>query len=139
MLRKGQLLIIGFLALTFSVKAQEVSKELVKLDPLAPSATLESFAKTHYDQLVKEHEAKLAELAKSGVFIVKSDTVLSVDKPLKIAFAWPVSYGQNITDKSNVKRDPYTMTLYPAKDSANKDAVQKWQISFKDGTVKTIQ
>jgi hypothetical protein len=139
MRRTGQLLIIGLLALTFSIKAQEVSKELGKLDPLAPSATLENLAKTHYDQLVKEHDAKLAELAKSGVFIVKSDTVLSVDKPLKIAFAWPVSYGQKLADKSNEKRDPYTIMLYPGKDSANKDAVQKWQISYKDGTVKAIQ
>ncbi len=133
---------IGVIAaglLSFPVRAQEISKELVKLDPFTASATLDNLGKTHYEQLVKEHEAKLAEMAKAGVVIVRSDTALSVDKPTKIAFAWPVSNGQKLSDKSNIKRDPYTLTLSPAKDSANKDVAQKWQVSFKDGSVKAIQ
>lgn len=129
----------GLFILTQCITAQEISKELAKLDPFTASAALDNLGKTHYDQLIKEHEAKLADLAKGGVTIIKADVVLSVDKPAKIAFAWPVSAGQKLIDKSNIKRDPYVMTLYPAKDSANKDIAQKWQISYADGSVKAIQ
>lgn len=129
----------GFFFIAQSIAAQEISKDLVKLDTYTASAILDNLGKTHYDQLVKEHEAKLAELAKSGITIIKADIILSVEKPVKIAFAWPVSLGQKLSDKSNVKRDPYVMTLYPAKDSANKDIAQKWQISYADGSVKAIQ
>lgn len=129
----------GILLMTQTMTAQEISKDLAKLDPFTATETLDNFGKTHHDQLVKEHEAVLAELAKSGVVIITADMVLTVDKPAKIAFAWPVSSGQKLSDKSNVKRDPYIMTLFPAKDPSNKDIAQKWQISYNDGSVKAIQ
>ncbi|MBL7995386.1 hypothetical protein JNM05_08440 [bacterium] len=129
----------GIFLFNHTVAAQDISKDLAKLDPFTASATLDNLGKTHYGQLVKEHEVKLAELAKTDVVIIKADVVLSVEKPVKIAFAWPVSYGQKLADKSNIKRDPYIMTLYPGKDSANKDVAQKWQISYVDGSVKAIQ
>ena len=129
----------GFLLFNHAIAAQDISKDLAKLDPFTATATLDNLGKTHYDQLVKEHEAKLAELAKTDVVIIKADVVMSVEKPVKIAFAWPVSYGQKLSDKSNVKRDPYIMTLYPGKDAANKDVAQKWQITYADGSVKAIQ
>lgn len=122
-----------------ALTAQEISKDLAKLDPYTASATLDNMGKTHYEQLVKDHEAKLAELTKAGVVIIKADAVMSVDKPVKIAFAWAVSNGQKLADKSNVVREPYVMTLYPAKDTANKDIAQKWQITYADGSVKAIQ
>jgi hypothetical protein len=127
------------LVLSFaSARAQEISKELGKLDPNTATSVLDEMGKKHYDQLVKEHEAQLAELAKAGVIIIKADTLINADKPVKIAFNWPVSYGQKLSDKSNLKRPPLTMTLNPAKDPGGKDAVQKWQISYKDGTAKTV-
>lgn len=128
----------GLFFMSAAVTAQEISKDLAKLDPYTASATLDNLGKTHYEQLVKDHETKLAELAKAGVVIIKADAVMSVDKPVKIAFAWPVSNGQKLSDKSNVAREPYVMTLYPAKNTANKDVPQKWQITFADGTVKAI-
>lgn len=128
----------GLFFMSTAVTAQEISKELAKLDPFTASATLDNMGKTHYEQLVKDHETKLAELAKAGVVIIKADAVMPVDKPVKIAFAWPVSNGQKLSDKSNVAREPYVMTLYPAKDTANKDVAQKWQITYADGTVKAI-
>ena len=132
------ILAAGLFFVNVAVTAQEISKDLAKLDPYTASATLDNLGKTHYEQLVKDHETKLAELAKAGVVIIKADVVMSVDKPVKIAFAWPVSNGQKLSDKSNVAREPYVMTLYPAKDTANKDVPQKWQITFADGTVKAI-
>jgi hypothetical protein len=127
------------LLFTVSVYGQEVSKELFKLDPFTATAALDELGKKHYDQLVKEHEAKLSEFAKAGVLIIRADTVINAEKPVKIAFAWPVSYGQKLSDKSNVKRDPNIITLNPAKDPAGKDAVQKWQVTYKDGTAKAIE
>lgn len=129
----------GLFLLAHSISAQEISKDLAKLDPFTASATLDNLGKTHYEQLVKEHDAKLAELTKAGVVIIKADIVLTVDKPTKIAFAWPVSSGQKLSDKSNIKREPYVITLYPAKDGTNKDLAQKWQVSYNDGSVKAIQ
>ena len=126
------------IAFVTSVQAQEISKELAKLDPWTSTAALDDLARKHSDQLAKEHEAKLAELAKSGVIIVKEDMVINADKPMKFAFGWAVSYGQKLSDKSNLKRDPSIFVLYPAKDAAGKDATQKWQITYKDGTVKAL-
>lgn len=125
--------------LVASVHGQEVSKELAKLDPYTATGTLNELGRKHYDQLVKEHETRLAELAKAGILIVRSDTSINADKPVKIAFGWPISYGQKLSDKSNLKRDPNVMILYPAKDPAGKDATQKWQISYKDGTAKAVE
>ncbi len=127
------------LILVTSARAQEVSKELGKLDPFTSTAVLNDLGKKHADQLVKEHEIRLAELAKTGVVIVRSDTSINADKPVKIAFGWPVSYGQKLSDKSNLKRDPNVMILYPAKDAAGKDATQRWQITYRDGTAKAIE
>ena len=139
MLKSICIFIFGLLFINLSVTAQEISKDLAKLDPYTASATLDNMGKTHYEQLVKDHETKLAELTKAGVVIIKADVVLTVEKPVKIAFAWPVSNGQKLSDKSNLIREPYVMTLYPAKDTANKDIAQKWQITYADGSVKAIQ
>jgi hypothetical protein len=132
---------LSFFLLFFaaSIYGQEVSKELNKLDPFTSTATLDELGKKHYDQLVKEHEAKLSELAKGGVLIIRADTLITADKPVKIAFGWPVSNGQKLSDKSNLKREPNVITLNPAKNPDGKDASQKWQITFKDGTAKAIE
>ena len=102
--------LISLMVIT-SLRAQEVSKELGKLDPYTSTAVLNELGKKHYDQLAKEHEAKLAELAKAGVLIIRADTAISADKPTRIAFGWPISYGQKLSDKSNIKRDPNVLTL----------------------------
>ncbi|HMW33244.1 MAG TPA: hypothetical protein PLH27_10755 [bacterium] len=133
--------ILTFLLFTgaISVYAQEVSKQLERLDPGTATANLDNFGKTHSEQITAAHQARLGELIKAGTIIIRQDTMITADKPVKIAFNWPVASGQNLKDKSVVKRDPQVMTLYPAKDPSNKDIPQRWQVTYKDGTVKAIQ
>ncbi|MBX7150032.1 hypothetical protein K1X84_00230 [bacterium] len=115
------------------------AQDLAKLDPNTATDVLDKLGKEHYAKLVKDHEAKLAELEKAGTQIIKADITLTVVKPTPIAFAWPVSSGQKLADKSNVARSPYVMTLYPTKDLTGKDVAQKWQISYATGTIKAIE
>jgi len=126
------------LALLFScalLRAQDISK----LDATSQTSMLDQAGRTLYAKLLKDHEAKLAELSKAGVVIVRKDTMLSVDKMTSIAFGWPASNGQKGTDKSNLARAPYTIVLNPAKNPENKDVVQKWQINFASGSVSAIE
>lgn len=129
---------ICFALLMLAVSAT-VAQDLAKLDPNTATDVLDKLGKEHYAKLVKDHEAKLAELEKAGVQIIKADITLTVVKPTQIAFAWPVSSGQKLADKSNVARAPYVMKLYPTKDLAGKDAAQKWQISYATGAIKAIE
>ncbi len=116
--------------------AQEISKELAKLDPGTLSNTLDNLGKIHADQLASEHAARLADLSKAGVVVIRQDTLLNVDKPMQVVFNWPVSYGQQFKNKSEEVRGPFVISLYPAKDPNNKDVVQKWRVNYKDGSVK---
>lgn len=122
-----------------SLAAQDLYKELSKLDPNSVTAIVDGFGKKHADQLVNDHTAQLAELEKSGVQIIRGDILLAVDKPTKIAFAWPVAGGQKASDKSVIKRDPYVMTLYPTRDATGKETAQKWQVTYAAGTVKAVE
>lgn len=136
---------IGFLIFVVSaagwrsLAAQDLYKELSKLDPNSVTAVVDGFGKKHADQLVMAHNAQLAELEKSGVQIIRGDIVLTIDQATKIAFAWPVAGGQKASDKSVIQRNPYVMTLYPTKDATGKEAAQKWQITYAAGTVKAIE
>ena len=124
---------------SISLYGQDVSKQLERLDPGTATVNLDNLGKTHSDQISASHQARLADLIKAGTIIIRQDTMITADKPLKIAFSWPVASGQNLKDKSVIKRDPQIMTLYPAKDAANKDVAQRWQINYKEGTIKAIQ
>lgn len=136
------------LVLTFSIVltwtcrtvfAQDLFKELSKLDPNSVTEVVDGYGKKHADHVVKMHEAKLAELQTAGVQIIRGDIVLNIEQPTRIAFAWPVASGQKLTDKSVLVREPYVMTLYPTKDPTGKDVVQKWQITYATGAVKAVE
>jgi hypothetical protein len=123
---------------SLSAAAQDLSRELSKLDPLAQTAIVDDYGKKHAEQLARGHEERLAELEKAGVKLVRADVTLTVDQPMKVAFAWPVAAGQKLSDKSRIQRDPHVFTLYPRKDPSGNDVPQQWQLSYKDGTVKAI-
>jgi hypothetical protein len=62
--------------------------------------------------------------------------MITVNKPLKIAFAWPISAGLKVAGKTLIEREPFVITLYPAKNEKGADSPQKWEISYTTGTVK---
>lgn len=120
------------------IAAQDLFKEITKTDPTSSAQIMSDLAGKHMEYLLKVHADKLAALEKSGVQIIKADAVLTVGKPLKIAFAWPVSAGQKDKDKSPLARDPFVITLYPAKNEKGADVPQKWDVSFTKGTVTAL-
>ncbi len=125
--------IASFLFACVGAHAQDV----IRLDKNSSTATIVKVSDERDATLKKEHEAQLAELEKSGVQIIKSDVTLSVTAPTKIAFAWVVAGGQ-AEDRSRIARQPYVVTLYPAKDGAGKDVVQKWEVSYTTGNIRAI-
>jgi len=126
--------VIAMLLLTFiGARAQDVAR----LDKNSSTATIVKVSDERDAALQKEHAARLAELEKAGVQIIKSDVTLTVTVPTKIAFAWVVAGGQ-ADDRSRIARNPYVLTLNPAKDGAGKNVAQKWEISYTTGNVRAI-
>ncbi|MCB0832302.1 MAG: hypothetical protein KDC45_02455 [Bacteroidetes bacterium] len=114
------------------------AKEIVKIDHFTSTENLNNASNRYSEDLITAHNQQIADLAKNGVVIVRNDTTISTDKAIKVCFAWPVSNGQSAS-RSNMVRQPKVLTLQPAKSPNGSDAVQKWQIAYKDGSVKAIQ
>lgn len=109
----------------------------IRLDNNTATATVAKVSQDRDAKLQQEHTARLAELEKAGVQIIKSDVTLTVTAPTKIAFGWVVAGGQG-TDRTRTARSPHVITLYPAKDGTGNDVAQKWEISYTTGNVRAI-
>ncbi len=120
------------------LNGQDIDKEIAKLDNATSSFILGQVAEQHMKSLAAAHQKKLDDLRKSGVQVILKDTVISVDKPMKIAFGWPVSAGLKSAGKKLVEREPFVTTLYPAKNEKGLPGPQKWEISFASGTIKAL-
>jgi hypothetical protein len=125
--------IIGLLALGM----MELYAQDVRLDKNTATATLAKVSQDRDAKLQQEHAARLAELEKTGVQVIKSDVTLTVTVATKIAFGWVVAAGQG-SDRMRTARSPHVITLSPAKDGAGKDVAQKWEISYTTGNVRAI-
>jgi hypothetical protein len=120
------------------LNGQDLFKDISKLDPGTSAGIMTQISAQHADYLLKVHTDKLNALEKSGVQIIRADGILTVDRPVKIVFAWPVSAGQKDKDKSPIDRNPQVLILYPAKNDKGLDAPQKWDVSFTKGTVTAL-
>ncbi len=119
-----------------TANSQDLAKDVAKLDNMTPSAILAQVTDQLKEQYAANFQKKLAEIQKSGVQVILKDTVLTVNKPLKVAFGWPVSAGHK--SKALIEKEPHIFTLYPAKNEKGLDSPQKWEISYTTGTVKAM-
>lgn len=119
-------------------QAQDLDKEIAKLDYTSSAAVMGQIAEQHTKAATAAIQKKQDELKKAGILIITKDTIIAVDKPLKIAFGWPVSAGMKSAGKKIAEREPFTITLYPAKDEKMVNAPQKWEVSYTKGTITAI-
>lgn len=116
------------------LNAQDLAKDVAKLDYLTSSAILTQVTDQLKAQYAANLQKKLTEFQKSGIQVILKDTVLTVSKPVKITFGWPVSAGHK--QKALIEKEPHIVTLYPAKNEKGMDSPQKWEISYTAGTIK---
>lgn len=126
--------LIMSVAVVGMLNAQDLAKEVAKLDYQTSSAILTQVTDQLKAQYAANLQKKLTEFQKSGVQVILKDTVLTVSKPVKVAFGWPVSAGHKA--KALIEKEPYIFTLYPGKNEKGIDSPQKWEISYTTGTIK---